>query len=989
MKLGLKSKKALLALSFVLFTSSQVLAEEEKKVSIIINTIKDNLFSTLVNGGREMQAFISSDEDYNNIQLKEIPYNVFKYKNDFILLNKTFLKENENKFDTNKITTSFFRNTIVFEHDVNDYLTIPEEESEDFLKYASQKYKLIYPFSKVKLVEKVYLKLEYENKTIGYLITEKDNYQSKVAEIMQNKELWLQRITITFLSKIKNKNYSFILSGNDPTDALKVQYQVKTLSKLNPKENTLKISYGDLTSGDNKERLEIESENLKNNAYDAILPSEKEFSFLENEKKIERLTQISGASPFIVSNIKPKTEKGKDLFKPYTIAKVNGLNIALIGIVDDFLPKANSSINKASIFAFEKADDSLDKVLKEVINKNEVDLVLILNNIISSQAKLQELENLVYEKINKYPQKQFLFFSLDEQLDYVNRAEKSSHKIHYDNPELCINIPLKSDVYLIDLKIKDKYVSDLEIKNEKLSRVGEVNESKALQLLKKALSEVENFLIPPDEKEAILPDLRIVTEYLKGFNKKLETDTYSAEFKAKLVSGVLLDKYASEIAIVKKSYFGGNSIGHVHKDFFREWFGQEEDKIVTLALKGSEIKALINIDKQIKIFQQNGILSFNGINIEKNLVRNRSINDNELYRIVTSENIFNNLLLQDVFRSSVNVNIDNNSVWQTVSSYFKNLSAKYNVDKKGFTKDYLVYFTNLIEDKSEKLSNEWKISLKALTLDYNKDDITGNEKYISVKDSRVNAPNLYTLGFSGRLSSLFDTEILTFENVLSSVYNKNFISLRENNETKTIQRKGKDDISISTDLQLKFISVNLKDYKVSLVPFVNSTYSTEFEPTINTQTNRANNRRSELNNSAGVVLYPGFIDEVRFGFLGRTDFSSSNPLSNLFNTGYFSSFESNYLLGNAPSLYEMALSGNYKYLMPAVGESVEQLSTYGELNARLAIPIFEKIKISINANAFIFKGNLELRNQDFGYGFKTSIGLGYNFNFKPLFGSYF
>jgi hypothetical protein len=960
-----------------------------KKISLIINTVKDNLFSITFNGGRELQAFISSDEDYKSIKTVDIPYNIFRYQDSFILLKKTKVDDKDINIDISKLKIDFVKDTQIVDHEVNDYIVLPNDDSEEFLKLGLQRYKLSYPFSKAKVSDKKYYSFEIDENFQGYIITSKDIKNNQLKEIIKNNDYWVQKVVLPFVSSINGKYYPFVMVGNDPYDAIKIQQMVKSISSKTEPNKTLKISYGDIFSTTNKERKLLELENFKDNAYSLVLPSSKELDFKRNELTKDEINELTKASTFIGSNIKSKTSD--NIFKPYVIKKVNGLNIAVLGIVDDFLPKANNTVNNLSNIYFDNIENITDQYIKELINRNDVDLILILTNFMSSKDKALELKNIIYEKANKYPRKQFLFVSLDEKLDYSNQSQKIDQKLKFESPEICINIPLKKDVNLIELNIKDKFISEVSLENEKLTKTTSSINPRFIKMFRNSFSvgKLGNIFVPPDINESILPDFRDVIKYAEKNNIDIPTNSegYSPNFKALMVAGVFLEKNISEIAITKKGYDGGSSIGRVGVNFFKEWFLEENDKVITLALKGSDIKELINKDKQVKIFDSFGLLNFNGVSISKNIIRGRSIVDTQLYRIVTSQDIYNNLLFQDIFSRSVNVHLKDKSVYDTTFEFFSDLLKKYEVEKNDFGDKYIQNFFELVKDKSDDIPWEWRVSLKNVELKYNRDDIKGNDGYASVKDSRVNAPNNYDLGFAGKLSSLIDSDLLKFENTLSSNYNQSFISTKDsNNSIQTIQRKGRDDITIATDLQIKFITIGLQDHKISFNPFLNSSYSTEFQPTINPETKKENPRRSEFNNTAGIAFYPLFVNELRIGFTGNTDLSASKTINwSTINPGIIGSLDALYQLGN----YSLSLQGNYRYLFPSPNETNQQLSTYGEINSKLAIPLFNGLSINLNGNAFIFRGSKELRDRELGYGFNTSVGLGWSFSSKPVYGSFF
>ena len=356
------------------------------------------------------------------------------------------------------------------------------------------------------------------------------------------------------------------------------------------------------------------------------------------------------------------------------------------------------------------------------------------------------------------------------------------------------------------------------------------------------------------------------------------------------------------------------------------------------------------------------------------------MNDNEYYKVLTTERIYNNLLFEEIFSNTLILESKNEDLYDVVINYLEELGNKYKVNEKKIPDAYYNEFCELFESKTNSISTKWNFSLKNLETSYNKAQTIKDELYATIKDSRVNSPDNYNLGFSGKISSLIDSKDYGFGLSLFGNLRQAFFDEKENGILKTINKKTKDDINFSGDLQLKFISIGFKESKISLMPYLNSTYSTEFFPTKNTETNIDNPKRREINTSAGIILYPNILNEFRVAFISRYDFNNNKEL--ILNPGIFSSFNANYQIFNGITL---DFDANYRYYFPYQAEISGQLSSYGELNSKISLPLWDKFRIALNLNTFLFRGNLELRNKDYGFGFGSNVGISYSFDTKPLY----
>lgn len=971
------NKKLFLSTILLGFCSSVLIAKaDESQLNIILNTTQETLFSSNLNGGKEFGAFVGSMEEVKNLVIKNNKFHVFVADGNYLILPSGINLKNIN---TPKLNFKFLKKTFLWQGDRNDFILDPEETSNDILNLSLQRHKIFFPYTKAKIIDKKLFELNEDGVVKGYLILSSDFLESKILTYIGDPANWESKATLSFTTSFQSKSYDVIMLNNDPYHSLRTQQALSNIIKNLPKKNTIRLSYGNLF-GDDKKKRDIELKNLKENKPDIILPSFTDLTL--SNKEIESVNEIA---PFVATNL---VYEGKDLFKPYIIKNINDKNIAFLGIVDDFYPKAIGTVNKSSKLKFIETNDILPNNLKKLLNDSKVDMIVIMTNITSSKEKLDNIKKIVSSSVNDYPQKQVLFFSLNKDDSYFSRSKNYEQNFKFEDPQLYINTPLSDGIYSINLNLKDNYVSNLKINSKKLQQDNQLDE-KMKKLNDEIVMETERIINSLSDKDFIIPDLRDLSNHIEKNKIKVKlTDevAYKQDSKSTIAGNALLESFNAEVSIVKNDYGNLDTIGKISKTSFKDyyWFESRNEKLVFLNLSGKELKNLSNIDNNIKLFESTGTLKFYGINFEKNLIRGRIINDSEYYKVVTTEDIYNNLLLDPVFKNATAVEIKTIDFKESVYNYLVTLTKKHAVDTKGFTDAYYNDFVKLFEDKSSILMGKWYLSLKNFDVNYNKGEVFNNEKLTQIKDSRINTPNSFDIGFNSKIESIFDNKDFSFGNALFGTFAKSFINLKNGNEITNVEKKAKDDLNISTDLQLKFISLSLSDAKISVVPFVNETYSTEFLPTKNQETNKDNLRRSELNSSTGLVLYPYFIDEIRVGFISRYDFTIPN--SGWLNPGWFTSFNSTFNLSNIAYL---TLDGNYKNYFQTPNESIEQLSSYGEINAKVSIPIADRFKVSFNINTFLFQGNQNLRTLGYGYGLSGYAGLNYSFDTKPEYFIYF
>lgn len=950
---------------------------KDKKINILVNSAGENLFSSWFSGGDEIGAFINSEEEAKTLNIKSNEYNTFSFNNMYL-----HIPVRESLIDILKtnIKLEFMAKTKVLVCDINTFISSPEQKSDEIFDLALQRYKIKSPFTKSEVLNKNKYKILINDRIAGYVISPEETTTEELYNSLRDSENWEQKLTLAFDTSIFQKRYDLMMVTRNPNEGVKVQQTIKELSEKMNKKNTIKISFGDFFSTDREsEGRKLEIKNFIENSYDITAYANRDFRI-----PFEDITEIIKKTPIIATNIQDE----KKSIKPYKILNIDNTNIGFLSFSENYYPKAKNYVNKNSKIKFLDNEEQLKENLKNLLTNQNVDLILVLSNIISSKDEIKDIRENITELINKYPEKQVIFISYDNTLRYVAKSRDYDKNFNYKSPNLLIELPIDSGIYTIELSLKDRFVSNLKIVSNIIDENKKLN-SELKKIRKNVISEVQPFITNLGSKEVILPDYRDIKNYLAKNNLKnveFEDDiAYKQESRAIIASNILLEKYFSEIAIVSNDYGNSGTIGEISKAFFDEWFLAPNSEIVFFSLYGKELKELYEKDQSIKIFNKKGILKFNGIDFKENLIRGRTIKNNELYKIVAPKTVFDNLLLQDILKNAQGIEIRSDLKFKDeVVKYLENLLNIYDVKNKKFTDSYYSDLIKLFDDKSQILSTKWDLSLKNIDFNYNRNQIFDNENYSGIKDTRVNNPNQSNFGFSGKFASSVDSRDITLINSLSSIYNQTMLEVNEKGIKNIVERKGQDDISLGNDLQLKFISLNLRDLKLSFIPYINATYSTEFKPTINQKTQQENNRRSELNSTGGLLFKPNFIDEFRIALLSRYDFTSKT--SNSLNPGVFMSFLGNYDLFNN---YSLILDGNFRYLLPQNNESPELLSTYGEINAKLLIPIFNRLKLSLNANAFIFRGNLQLREQNLGYGFNAFAGINYSFDTKPIFGIYF
>jgi hypothetical protein len=71
------------------FFNTPALAEnapKDDKINLIVNTVKENLFSTWFNGGWEFESFVGSEKDFEKVNITDNKFSIYRYHDAFLLI---------------------------------------------------------------------------------------------------------------------------------------------------------------------------------------------------------------------------------------------------------------------------------------------------------------------------------------------------------------------------------------------------------------------------------------------------------------------------------------------------------------------------------------------------------------------------------------------------------------------------------------------------------------------------------------------------------------------------------------------------------------------------------------------------------------------------------------------------------------------------------------------------------------------------------------
>ena len=255
--------------------------------------------------------------------------------------------------------------------------------------------------------------------------------------------------------------------------------------------------------------------------------------------------------------------------------------------------------------------------------------------------------------------------------------------------------------------------------------------------------------------------------------------------------------------------------------------------------------------------------------------------------------------------------------------------------------------------------------------------VSGNQGYNQVPESRVVAKNAFVAGTNGRfavsrLKQNYATDLgFSFAYAVQKVF--------ENGTSERVEST--DDYKI--DLTLRPAPRPAGDTRFQ--PFLRGLFDSEFTPTINENTGFANPKQLSLRAVAGMLLFPGpNWRGTDAGFLIENDFGRPNPQLGFQSR---SQYEKR-LSGGHRGAVTYRLRNDFTWFFPAPKDTKANLSLRYQMIHELLIPLVDELSLSVAADLFFFRGKVrELREP--GVSTLLRVGITYDRLWKPRYQPFF
>lgn len=701
-------------------------------------------------------------------------------------------------------------------------------------------------------------------------------------------------------------------------------------------------------------------------AYDAIVPAETELSLSNAEW--DRLRSLV---PIVAANLKPR-DPALLAPPPHLIKTLHGLKVALVGLVDDHALELHGVTGPNSAW---QATDAVTAARKEIeaLAPENPDVVLILTNVRDGRMDdLRQLQGVtaVLGDFRGLPGDVF-----KERVDVSGPRRARSLNTYM----IAKASPNRVGRFTAEYEAQPGQRAEMRsLRNEAHLVTDELDEDDAWRwqlnvTLDRYQSARRGFLLPDlrDAASACPADKLLPDGGLPAFDKGLW---------ARFVANVLRDATRSEVAITRALPISRTLIGPVSRLAIENWL-DVGDHIVTTQLCGKALKKLAADDATAKL------LTFSGYDPRSQKVMGFDLDDDENYRVVTTDAVAHHALYEDVFEKCP---LDDR--WQVAADgtaansrsgkplMLRELVLDALVGLKqafgdAFTPRYMAAYGKLLEPTGARVEPRWVVDLEDGELLLNGYQNRGSAAYNQVLDPRVTTPDSLSLGGKGKANVIYDSRDWAWDNGAKAIYKRT--SLNQNGTD--VSQKSDDEIDLTSELRLKLLRPAWPD-DWSPIPFLNAGYTTQFTPDDPGSDGVRKPRRSELNAAAGWVIQPSWgLKQFRVGAALKDDLARPGYLE----PGALVAADFERKLELLPLTLKAGLDATHYFPTPTDGP--DRLGWRVDLTGGLSVPLWERFTLNLNADYFAYQGKVPATSA-WGSSLDFKIGLGYSLAFKPFYG---
>ena len=438
----------------------------------------------------------------------------------------------------------------------------------------------------------------------------------------------------------------------------------------------------------------------------------------------------------------------------------------------------------------------------------------------------------------------------------------------------------------------------------------------------------------------------------------------------------------TEVAVLRRLDQFQPLIGKLHENEVGAWLWTE-DELVVADIPGADLKALLRSDAR-------GELVTSGVDLAANAVLGHRIDDATYYRVATSDVLYEGARARYFARA---MRVRRDFARDPASGALH--SVPFGGERIA-VRDFVLKELQRVRDAgggdaqldalAAMLARD-PVHVDLLSVDFERptiwaslNQVTNNEGYVGVPESRVNARDAWVVGVSGRT-------VVTKERRRSATdlgLQFAFAQQRVTDDGTTEVIESADDIKLDLTQRLSRRSETGR----RVLPFVRGLYDTEFSATVNRTTRVRNPKQQSLRVVTGILLNPGpVLRRGDVGIVAENDFGRPNLQYGLqARADLERPVGAMGPAGRGRMTYR--LRNDLTYFLPTPNDKVADLALRYNMVHELLVPLVDELSLSVAADLFFFQGKVP-QTRDPGMSTLLRVGLTYDRLWKPRYQPFF
>jgi hypothetical protein len=452
----------------------------------------------------------------------------------------------------------------------------------------------------------------------------------------------------------------------------------------------------------------------------------------------------------------------------------------------------------------------------------------------------------------------------------------------------------------------------------------------------------------------------------------------------RLVTNVLKEELGGDVAVCQNLQRTGSIVGPLQRFFVDLWLRQPY-AVRVVAMGGADLLAL----SARLAASSRGALNTHQVlsaGLDPGLARvgGRPIEPKHTYRVVVTDQILSDPELAPLFAGRPTEErfsrgkggawgVDEEGTVITIKEVVSGLLERWlDPQKTAFDPKNAAAFETLLLDHSLRHEPRWHLQVEELSV---RGSSLGNTSNVSTfapsKETRVNTPEHFTIGFKTNFALHYDGPDLAWDNRVTAQLQRQEFST---DGAPTTVQEAADDLVFSSELRFNSVKIDLGTEDIPLVPYLQASYDTEFtaiEAPTDDDPGATLSHQHVVRAALGQIVSPGtWLKEVRLGALFQEDFSEQ-PLR--WDAGLVAGAMVEFTLLE-PVLLKSQL--DVRYLFPDDNDTESDLGFVLTSVSQLVIPVTSGMNLLVFADYYLVQGKLDSNS---ALGGSQVYGLGLDF----------